>query len=389
MGTPKAELCQAALECARASPTMCAAGGDINVCYCGTVDFATCVGGQVKPNGDCRSVLEDAAETTDPLTLGGVAGDVCGAYGAAAYVIGYCDFDCCAVECHLAQTARPFNKTWCIAPGSAGAAGGAGSGGAGSSGGGGAGGASGSSGGNGGGGLGGSVTSNGNGGMANGGMAEPNGGGATGGAGTTGAAGTTIVARTTGAAGTAGTTGAAGTTGGTGGSGAAGASVGPLVSSLADNFRFLSNTDAWTATGVNAVATFSSDDAEGTGMTGSLLLAQTLSDSSLTTAVAAVQCLPATAGTTFDLDVSVKVPDPTTSRGYVEVVAYPSDFCWGPVHGVYVSQQVSASAWQHVKLSAPLQSTGVQSISVLLVTVKLQGHASAAAMFDTVLVSER
>ena len=158
-------------------------------------------------------------------------------------------------------------------------------------------------------------------------------------------------------------TGAAGATGGDGGNGAAGASMGPVLSSLADNFRFLANTNPWTATGVNAVATFSTDDADAVGMTGSLQLAQTLGDTSLTTAVAAVQCLPATAGTTFDLDVSVKVPDQTTSRAYIEVVAYPSDACWGPVHGVYISPQVSAPMWQHVKLSAPLQSTGVQSIS--------------------------
>ena len=152
--------------------------------------------------------------------------------------------------------------------------------------------------------------------------------------------------------------------------------------------RVTPGTRAWTAVGVNAVATFSADDADGVGLTGSLQLGQTLGDTGLTTAVAAVQCLPATAGSTFDLDVSVKVPDQTTSRGYVEVVAYPSDACWGPVAGVYISQQVSAPVWQHVKLSAPLRSSGVQSISVQLMTVKLQGHASAAAMFDSVLVSE-
>ncbi len=162
----------------------------------------------------------------------------------------------------------------------------------------------------------------------------------------------------------------------------------PAFSSLADNFRFDSNVDDWTATGVNVVETFGDDDAEGTGVTGSLQLAQTLGDTDLATAVAAIQCVPATAGTTFDLDVSVKVPDQSTSAAYVEVVAYPSDACWGPVHGVFISPQVSAPTWQHVMLSAPLQSTGVQSISVQLVTVKLQGHASAAAMFDSVLVSE-
>jgi hypothetical protein len=164
--------------------------------------------------------------------------------------------------------------------------------------------------------------------------------------------------------------------------------AGPGVSSLADNYRFLSNTAPWSAIGVNALATFSTDDAEGTGTTGSLRLAQTLGDSTLTTAVAAVQCLPATAGTTFDLDVSVKVPDQTTSRGYVEVIAYPSDACWGPVAGVYVSPEASSPMWQHVTLSAPLPARGVQSILVQLVTVKLQGHESAAAMFDSVLVSE-
>jgi len=164
--------------------------------------------------------------------------------------------------------------------------------------------------------------------------------------------------------------------------------MGPVLSSLADNFRFLSNTNSWTAVGVNAVATFSTDDADAVGLTGSLQLAQTLGDTSLTTAVAAVQCLPATAGTTFDLDVSVKVPEQATSRAFIEVVAYPSDACWGPVAGVYISQHVSAPVWQHVKLSALLRSSGVQSISVQLMTVKLQGHASAAAMFDSVLVSE-
>jgi hypothetical protein len=142
-------------------------------------------------------------------------------------------------------------------------------------------------------------------------------------------------------------------------------------------------------TGANAVGTFSTDDAEGTGTSGSLQLAQTLGDTSLTTAVAAVQCLPATAGTVIDLDVSVKVPDQTTSRGYIEVVAYPSAACWGATAGVYISDQASSATWQHVKLSAPLRASGVQSVSVQLVTVKLQGHASAAAMFDSVLVGQR
>jgi hypothetical protein len=132
----------------------------------------------------------------------------------------------------------------------------------------------------------------------------------------------------------------------------------------------------------------STDDAEGTGTSGSLRLAQTLGDSSLTTAVAAVQCLPATAGTTFDLDVAIKVPDATTSSGYLEVVAYPSDACWGPVKGVFVSKESSSPTWQHVALSAPLPASGVQSISIQLVTTKLQGHESAAALFDTVFVSE-
>jgi hypothetical protein len=141
--------------------------------------------------------------------------------------------------------------------------------------------------------------------------------------------------------------------------------------------------------GVNAVASYSTDDAEGTGTTGSLRLTQTQGDSTVTTAVAMVQCLPATAGTTFDLDVSVKVPDPTTSRGYVEVVAYPSAACWGPVAGVYISPEASSTTWQHVMLSAPLKASGVQSISVQLVTVKPQGHDSAAALFDSVLVRER
>jgi hypothetical protein len=163
----------------------------------------------------------------------------------------------------------------------------------------------------------------------------------------------------------------------------------PAISSLAQNFRFDSNTYAWTPVGVNAVATFMADDAEGTGITGSLELAQTAGDPGLTTAVAAVQCLSATAGTTFDLDVAVKVPDPSTSRAFIEVIAYPSESCWGPVHGTYVSQQVAPSTWQHVTLSAPLQATGVQSIFVQLMTVKLQGQTKAAAMFDTVQVSER
>lgn len=386
MGTPKAELCQAALTCARSSPRMCATGGDLGRCYCGTLSDAECIGGQKIPDGDCKSPLEDAAETTDPISVGGVAGNPCGAYGAAQDVIEYCDLRCCPAECHLAQAAGSFDSRWCVAPGASGAAG---SGGAGSSGGGGVGGASGSSGGDAGG-TGGVIPYGGSAGtsvaVATGGAGTPGAPGATDRAGTTGAAGATGDAGTTGAGGT---TGAAGATGGAGASGAAGVSAGPVLSSLADNFRFLTSADDWTATGSNAVATFSTDDADGVGMTGSLHLAQTLGDTSLTTAVAAVQCLPATAGTTFDLDVSVKVPDQTTSRGYIEVVAYPSDFCWGPVHGVYISQQVSAPVWQHVKLSAPLQSTGVQSISVQLVTVKLQGHTSAAALFDNVLVSER
>ena len=57
--------------------------------------------------------------------------------------------------------------------------------------------------------------------------------------------------------------------------------------------------------------------------------------------------------------------------------------------GVYISQQVSASGWQHATLSAPVALSGVKSMSVQLVTVKLPGHDSSAAMFDTVLVSQQ
>jgi hypothetical protein len=143
-GSAKSDLCQAVLACARSSPHMCAADINLDKCYCGTLSIDECTSGQKVPDGDCKRVVEDAAETTDPNTIGQVSGNPCGAYGAAADVLAFCDSPCCAVECHLAQTAGPPNSQWCIAPGSAGTSGSSGSGGSGSGGGGGAGGAGGS-----------------------------------------------------------------------------------------------------------------------------------------------------------------------------------------------------------------------------------------------------
>jgi hypothetical protein len=143
-GSAKSDLCQAVLACARSSPQMCAAAINLDKCYCGTLSNDECTSGQKVPDGDCKRVIEDAAETTDPNTIGQVSGNPCGAYGAAADVLAFCDSPCCAVECHLAQTEGPPNSQWCLATGSAGGSGDSGSGGAGSGGSGGSGGAGGS-----------------------------------------------------------------------------------------------------------------------------------------------------------------------------------------------------------------------------------------------------
>jgi hypothetical protein len=113
-GTPKSELCQAVLACVRSSPSMCAAV-NWDKCYCGTLDDAACVSGQVTPNGDCKSAIEDAAETTDPNAVAAVSGNPCGAAGAAQDVFSFCDMTCCAVECGLTTTRPPFDGDWCLA----------------------------------------------------------------------------------------------------------------------------------------------------------------------------------------------------------------------------------------------------------------------------------
>jgi hypothetical protein len=116
-GTPKSALCQAALACVRSSPSMCASSsGNFDKCYCGTLDDATCVSGQATPNGDCKSALEAASESTDPSTVAGVSGNPCGAAGAAQDVFGFCDLTCCAFECHLASTPQTPDSQWCLTP---------------------------------------------------------------------------------------------------------------------------------------------------------------------------------------------------------------------------------------------------------------------------------
>jgi hypothetical protein len=347
-GDPKSELCQAALKCIRTSKSMCET--DFNKCYCGTLDQATCAGGQVKPNGDCRPELEDAAETTDAPTWATAGLNACGASGAASNVIDYCDRRCCAKECAGATEDAPFDSKWCVMPdatGAAGTSGAAGTGGA---------------------------------------------AGASGAAGTSGDAGTSGAAGTTGDAGTSGAAGAAGA-GGTGaaGAGATGAAgTGAGATSLLENFRFLASTYPWTTVGSGAVASYSADDAEGSGVTGSLRLAVSTPPATQATEVAAVQCLPASAGAIFDVDVAVKVPDGDSTRAGLQVTAYPSDFCWGQAAGVYDSPRSSAQTWQHLSLATPpMPDKGVQSISVQLVTVKVAGHDNAVALFDTVVASQR
>jgi hypothetical protein len=124
-GTPKSVLCQGVLACLRSSPSMCL---DID-CYCGSDPQNPCLMGIGTPNGDCKSVMEAAAETADPLTFGQVYANGCGALGAALDVQTYCDLPCCPVECGLSGVkpydGEPRTSDWCVAPVSTGATAGA------------------------------------------------------------------------------------------------------------------------------------------------------------------------------------------------------------------------------------------------------------------------
>ena len=62
-GTPKSELCLKTVECSTRSK--CADGESVEHCYCGSAPGEECLSG--KANGVCKSQIEAALETTEPM----------------------------------------------------------------------------------------------------------------------------------------------------------------------------------------------------------------------------------------------------------------------------------------------------------------------------------
>lgn len=65
-GKPKREVCAAVSECIQR--TRCAQGKDVQPCFCGDgVDEMACLAGRA--HGPCKSILEEAGQTSDPKAL--------------------------------------------------------------------------------------------------------------------------------------------------------------------------------------------------------------------------------------------------------------------------------------------------------------------------------
>ncbi|MFL5306541.1 MAG: hypothetical protein ACJ8F1_15095 [Polyangia bacterium] len=342
-GTPKTDLCHAVLACI--ARTKCAGPfgtDDIQSCYCGAgITAAQCSAVTFVPQGPCAAVMAAGYETTSNPAIAMGFNAACLASGAAVFAYSGCYESCCSKEClGIDPPAGVDDETCNAAP----------------------------AGGNGG--------ANGTGGTT-----------ATGGtSGTAGKSGTSATGGTPGGGGSGGVVASGGHGGGTGAAGSGGAGGGAPPPGLA---QFNGTTAPWTAS-YGSVVSYSSTDAGGASTSGSLNLAVMNGAASITSIVAAAECVAAVAGATYDLSAQVFVPQQMSgSLAGLGLWSYASNDCSGAPSGTFASPQVAAvGVWQPVS-GSPQLPAGTQSMSVRLTVTKPAGQTGGEARFDNVDVTKR
>ncbi len=346
-GTAKTTLCQDLLKCVH--QTNCTGGEDVDnqfQCYCGAgVTIQSCSSSTFVATGVCMDQLAGALESTEFSNSENYFGDVCLANGAAFHLYDFCDANCCESACGLPPTGFE-DPTFCNAAGTGGASGSGGTTG-----------------------VGGRTGTGGSPGAGSGG--NPGTGGATQSGGTSGSGG--ILGTGGGAVGSGGSTGG----GGAGDSGSAG-------SSGLQNVHFDANVASWTAS-LGATISRSTNDADGSVQSGSLDLVVAGGDPTISAQFSASQCLSVTAGTIYDLGVSILIPGQTGSQGLIGLSYYVSADCSGSVAGLFSSSSFTPTTWQTFNYVAVIPA-GVDSIAVKLIVQKPSGQTSAEALFDDVVV---
>jgi hypothetical protein len=386
-GTAKTTLCQALLKCVHQSN--CAGGQDDEPlqCYCGAgVTLMTCESAGFTPAGACVPQVAAALELTDFATSTNLTNDLCLAYGSAFWVYGYCDLNCCETECGLTPSGYE-DTSFCNAASSGGVSGTGGTTGTG--------GVHAAGGTTGTGGTGGVISTGGT--TGTGGVTSTGGTTGTGGVHATGGAtGTGGVASTGGTTGTGGVISTGGTTGagGVGPSGAAGSGLAGVIGSTGgssgsggalglQNGTFDTNTAGWTPR-TGATVSWSPNDVGSSAQSGSLDLTVT-GDPTIGLQADATQCISASPGATYNLDVDIFIP--TGSSSYAALWFYGSTDCSGSALSVVASTPsfATVTAWQEVHASASAPS-GAHSAAVHLQVEKSVGQSSGEALFDDVSV---
>ncbi|HVT06386.1 MAG TPA: hypothetical protein VHO67_02965 [Polyangia bacterium] len=353
-GTAKSGLCQAVLDCIVRTKCAGPPGTDnFEQCFCGVgVDHTTCSSVSFVPMGACASEMINGYETTSNPAITAGFSAVCLASGAATFAYSGCYESCCSKECLGVDPAPGTDDSTCNAGSSAATGGSTGTGGAPSTG-----GTTGS---------GGTVGTGGKGGLT----------------GTGGTMGTGGVVGSGGGSAVAGHGGSTGAAGGSGTGGSGGGAPAPSVS------HFDGTTAPWVAS-YGAVVSYNPADAGGSATSGSLDLMLTNGNASITSVVAATECVSAVAGTTYDLSAHVFLPQEMSgSFAGMALWFYTSPDCTTGLGSTFSSDQVATvGSWQSLTASSSVPA-GTQSMSVRLAVTKPAGKTTVEARFDDVSVTK-
>jgi hypothetical protein len=136
------------------------------------------------------------------------------------------------------------------------------------------------------------------------------------------------------------------------------------------------------------VIDLSTNDSGGNRQSGSLDIVLPGAASTSTAQVAADQCIPATAGGTYNLSAEIFIPGTTQSQGSLVLWYYTSTDCSGPIASAFLAgstAEVSNASWEQVMASTQVPS-GINSMDVRLSVLKPIAQESAEALFDNVVV---
>jgi hypothetical protein len=135
---------------------------------------------------------------------------------------------------------------------------------------------------------------------------------------------------------------------------------------------------------------YSTTDAGGASTSGSLDLVLTNGSASITSLVAATQCVSAVAGATYDLSAQVFLPQQMSGTfAGIGLWFYASNDCSTGLSSTIASPQVAVvGSWQALSTSSAVPA-GTQSMSVRLTLTKPAGMTAAEALFDDVSVMKR